>query len=96
MPGIAVLIPPALLSRSTWPCATDAPPRDTDRMVSFGSPAGNVLYLVVTAVPGAQHTLERIATEQAQGWDVCVVATERSLHWFDTVAAEAMTVDSRG
>ena len=60
-------------------------------MVSFGSPAGNVLYLVVTAVPGAQHTLERIATEQAQGWDVCVVATERSLHWFDTVAAEAMT-----
>lgn len=60
-------------------------------MTSFGSPEGNVLYLVVCAVTGADRTLERIAAEQAAGWDVCVVATERSLHWFDAEAAAALS-----
>ena len=64
-----------------------APIGDTQAMTSFGSPTGNVLYLVVCAVPGAERTLERIAAEQAAGWEVCVVATERALHWFDTTAA---------
>ena len=66
-------------------------PRDTESVTSFGSVDGNVLYLVVCAVTGADRTLERIAAEQQAGWDVCVVATERSLHWFDAVAAETQT-----
>ena len=60
-------------------------------MTSFGSPGGNVLYLVVCAVPGADRTLERIALEQQKGWEVCLVATERSLHWFDTHEATQLT-----
>lgn len=64
---------------------------DTGLVSSFGSQAGNVLYLVVCAVTGADRTLERIAEQQAAGWDVCVVATERSLHWFDAEAAEALS-----
>ena len=50
-----------------------------------------MLYLVVCAVTGADRTLERIAAEQEAGWDVCVVATERSLHWFDATDAEALS-----
>lgn len=60
-------------------------------MVSFGSETGNVLYLGVSAVPGAERTIDRIRTEQAAGWDVCLLATERSLHWFDAPEAEAIT-----
>lgn len=60
-------------------------------MTSFGSVDGKVLYLVVCAVTTADRTLERIAEEQAKGWDVCVVATERSLHWFDAEAAERLS-----
>ncbi|MEM7095383.1 MAG: flavoprotein [Actinomycetota bacterium] len=60
-------------------------------MTSFGSADGNVLYLVVCAVTGADRTLERVAAEQASGWNVCVVATERSLHWFDAQAVEELT-----
>lgn len=59
-------------------------------MVSFGSINGNVLYLGVSAVPGAERTIDRIKAEQAAGWDVCVLATERALHWFD--ADEAISV----
>lgn len=58
---------------------------------SFGSAAGNVLYLVVCAVPGAERTIERVEAEQKSGWDVCVVATERALHWFDAAAVEQIT-----
>lgn len=57
-------------------------------MSSFGSPSGRVLYLVVCAVPGAERTLERVRAEQANGWEVCVVATERALYWFDADAVE--------
>ena len=60
-------------------------------MSSFGSPSGRVLYLGVSAVPGAQRTLERIAAEQADGWDVCLLATERALHWFDEAGAQRLT-----
>ena len=63
----------------------------TGAVTSFGSESGNVLYLVVCAVTGADSTLERIAREQASGWDVCVVATERSLHWFDADAAAELS-----
>lgn len=60
-------------------------------MTSFGSASGTVLYLVVCGVPGAERTLTRIAAEQAAGWDVCVVATERALDWFDASAAEELS-----
>jgi phosphopantothenoylcysteine synthetase/decarboxylase len=58
---------------------------------SFGSATGRVLYLAVCAVPGADRTLDRIAAERAEGWEVCLVATERALHWFDTSEAERLT-----
>lgn len=60
-------------------------------MTSYGSPNGNVLYLVVSAVPGADRTPERIRQLQSAGWNVCVVATERALHWFDPGAVEALS-----
>lgn len=60
-------------------------------MTSFGSPSGKVLYLVVCGVPGADRTVERIKAEQDAGWDVCVVATERALHWFDADEVVALT-----
>lgn len=60
-------------------------------MTSFGSATGRVLYLGVCAVPGADRTLERIRVEQAAGWEVCLLATERSLHWFDPDAAVQLT-----
>lgn len=60
-------------------------------MSSFGSSAKNVLYLVVSGASGAENTLARIEAEQQQGWEVCLVATEQALHWFDAEAAEALT-----
>ena len=60
-------------------------------MTSFGPHEGKVLYLGVCAVPGADRTIERIRTEQAAGWEVCLLATERALHWFDTDEAAALT-----
>ncbi|MFT7597493.1 MAG: hypothetical protein ACI8TP_000411 [Acidimicrobiales bacterium] len=60
-------------------------------MTSFGSTNGRVLYLTVCGVPGADRTLERIAAEQATGWEVCLIATEKALHWFDVDAAMALT-----
>ncbi|MFT5531244.1 MAG: hypothetical protein ACI91O_001264 [Candidatus Poriferisodalaceae bacterium] len=60
-------------------------------MTSYAFNGGRVLYLVVCAVPGAERTLERIAAEQTKGWEVCLIATERSLHWFDGRTAEELT-----
>ena len=60
-------------------------------MTSFGSPEGNVLYLGVTAVPGADRIVDRIRAEQHDGWAVCLIATERSLHWFDPAEAERVS-----
>ncbi len=60
-------------------------------MVSFGSTDGNVLYLGVCAVPGAERIVDRVKAEQAAGWDVCLLATERALHWFDPDEASAVT-----
>lgn len=53
--------------------------------------ADKILYLVVCAVPGAERTIDRIAVEQAAGWEVCVVATERALAWFDPDEIERVT-----
>ena len=60
-------------------------------MTSFGSPNGNVLYLGVSAVPGADRTIQRIRSEQDAGWEVCLLATERALYWFDAEEAEAIS-----
>lgn len=60
-------------------------------MTSFGSANGNVLYLGVCAVPGAERIIDRIKREQEAGWDVCLLATERALHWFDPDEAIAVT-----
>jgi len=60
-------------------------------MTSFGSPNSNVLYLGVCAVPKADRTIERILAEQEKGWEVCLLATERALHWFDNDRAVAVT-----
>jgi len=57
----------------------------------FGSGDGNVLYLVVCGVPGAETTLERIRREQHDGWDVCVTTTERGFDWFDRAEVEAVS-----
>lgn len=64
---------------------------DTHDVTSFAFDDGKVLYLGVTAVPGAQNTIDRIRAEQEAGWDVCLLATERSLHWFDAAQVEAVT-----
>lgn len=60
-------------------------------MTSFGSPNGNVLYLVVSAATGAEDTLDRIRAEQAAGWEVCAVLTPQALHWTDAAAIEELT-----
>jgi phosphopantothenoylcysteine decarboxylase len=60
-------------------------------MTSFGPLGGDVLYLGVSAVPGADRTIDRIREEQAAGWEVCLLATERALFWFDAAEAEVIT-----
>jgi len=60
-------------------------------MTSFGHADGDVLYLGVSAVPGADRIVDRIRAEQAAGWQVCLIATERALHWFDSEEVVALT-----
>jgi phosphopantothenoylcysteine decarboxylase len=52
-------------------------------MPSFGSDRGDVLYLVVCAAPPARETRRTVASLQAAGWDICVVATPAALAWID-------------
>jgi phosphopantothenoylcysteine synthetase/decarboxylase len=60
-------------------------------MTSYGSPDGNVLYLIVCAAQAATQTNERAKTEMANGSDVCVIATPEASTWFDTAEVEAAT-----
>ena len=60
-------------------------------MPSFGSASGNVLYLIVTAAPPARDIVDRVKTEQGDGWEVCVVATPAALAWIDVEQIEAVT-----
>jgi phosphopantothenoylcysteine synthetase/decarboxylase len=55
-------------------------------MTSFGSEAGNVLYLVVCAAPPAREAPALARRMQAAGWDVCVVTTPQAEGWVDTDA----------
>jgi phosphopantothenoylcysteine synthetase/decarboxylase len=60
-------------------------------MPSFGSEAGNVLYLIACAAPPAAYLSPVIATAQDDGWDVCVIATPPALAWLDTTELADMT-----
>jgi phosphopantothenoylcysteine decarboxylase len=51
-------------------------------MPSFGSPTGNVLYLVVCAAPPATTATSLIASgAQNAGWDVVIIATPTAVAW---------------
>ncbi len=60
-------------------------------MPSFDTGPGNVLYLIVCAAPPAADTAELVKVKQNEGWDVCVIATEMALDWFDPEQVEALT-----
>lgn len=60
-------------------------------MPSFDAGLGNVLYLIVCAAPPAAQTAELVKTKQNEGWDVCVIATDMALDWFDPEQVEALT-----
>ena len=60
-------------------------------MPSFSTEPGNVLYLIVCAAPPAADTAALVKTKQAEGWEVCVVATKMALDWFDTDEVEDLT-----
>jgi phosphopantothenoylcysteine synthetase/decarboxylase len=55
-------------------------------MTSFGSAAGNVLYLVVCAAPPAKEAPGLVRRMQEVGWDVCVVTTPMAEPWVDAAA----------
>ncbi len=50
-----------------------------------------VLYLMLCAAPPAQSMHEHIPALQAQGWDVCVIATPQATRWIQRENLEAMT-----
>jgi phosphopantothenoylcysteine synthetase/decarboxylase len=52
---------------------------------------GGVLYLVVCAAPRARRVGELIGLLQADGWEVCVIATPQALSFIDRPALEAQT-----
>lgn len=60
-------------------------------MPSFGSEAGNVLYLIVCGAPPAADTARTVKEKQAEGWDVCVIATPHGAQWFDVAQVEELT-----
>lgn len=50
-----------------------------------------VLYLIVCAAPRAKKTGQLVAALQADGWDVCVIATPSALAFIDAAALEEQT-----
>ncbi len=52
---------------------------------------GKVLYLIVCAAPPARSVDEIIKHKQAEGWDVCVIATPMALQWIDVPALDDLT-----
>jgi phosphopantothenoylcysteine decarboxylase len=60
-------------------------------MPSFGSPEGNVAYLIVCAAPPAREVADTVGLLDAAGWRVCVVATPAALAWIDAAALAATT-----
>ena len=47
------------------------------------SVSSRVLYLIVCAAPPAQQTVDVVPVLQAEGWDVCVIATPQASRWMD-------------
>jgi len=47
------------------------------------SVSSRVLYLIVCAAPPAQQTADVVPVLQAEGWDVCVIATPQASRWMD-------------
>lgn len=60
-------------------------------MPSFGSDTGNVLYLIVCGAPPAADTPQLVKEKQAEGWDVCVIATPHGARWLDLDQLEQLT-----
>jgi phosphopantothenoylcysteine synthetase/decarboxylase len=60
-------------------------------MPSFGSETGNVLYLIVCGAPPAADTPQLVKEKQAEGWQVCVVATPHGARWLATDELEKLT-----
>jgi phosphopantothenoylcysteine synthetase/decarboxylase len=60
-------------------------------MPSFGSPRGDVLYLVVCAAEPARATPGLVAALQGDGWDVCVVTTPSARRWAHVDALAELT-----
>ena len=60
-------------------------------MPSFGSETGNVLYLIVCGAPPAADTARTVKEKQAEGWDVCVIATPHGAQWFDLNQVQELT-----
>ncbi|MBF6340639.1 flavoprotein [Nocardia abscessus] len=50
-----------------------------------------VLYAIVTGAPPADTVSELVELAQAEGWDVCVVASPNGVHFLDIDALEAQT-----
>jgi len=44
------------------------------------SASSRVLYLIVCTAPPAQQTADVVPVLQAEGWDVCVIATPQANH----------------
>ncbi len=55
------------------------------------SASSRVLYLIVCAAPPAQQTADVVPVLQAEGWDVCVIATPQASHWMDLSALAALS-----
>jgi phosphopantothenoylcysteine synthetase/decarboxylase len=47
------------------------------------SVSSRVLYLIVCAAPPAQQTADVVPMLQAEGWDVCVIASPQASRWMD-------------
>lgn len=60
-------------------------------MPSFGSETGNVLYLIVCGAPPAADTPQLVKEKQAEGWNVCVIATPYGARWLDIPELEKLT-----
>ena len=55
------------------------------------SASSRVLYLIVCAAPPAQQTADVVPRLQAEGWDVCVIATPQASRWMDLSALATLS-----
>lgn len=60
-------------------------------MSDYPSMATRVLYLIVCAAPPAQQTPDAVLSLQANGWDVCAIATPQASRWMDLPALATLT-----